>query len=71
MTFLPSQLEFVDLTQKEATGNALKINSKELLVLFLERHYKSGLPQNMAGEIMDMVFRLMKRETAQLGHVWQ
>lgn len=61
------QLEFVDLTQKEATGNALKINSKELLVLFLERHYESGLPQNMAGEIMDMVFRLMKRKAAQLG----
>lgn len=61
------QLEFVDLTQKEATGNVTGINSKELLVLFLEKHYESGLPQNMVGETMNMIFRLMKRKAAQLG----
>ncbi len=61
------QLEFVDLTQKETTDNAPEINSKELLVLFLERHYESGLPQSMVGETMDMIFRLMKRKAAQLG----
>lgn len=61
------QLEFADLTQKEATGIGPEIKGKEFLVLFLERHYESGLPQSMIGEVMNMIFRLMKIKAAQLG----
>lgn len=61
------QLEFVDLTQKEATDSSPGIRNKEFLVLFLERHYESGIPQKMVEEAMDLVFCLMKRKAAQLG----
>lgn len=61
------QLEFVDLTRKEATGDNPGIKSKEFLVLFLERHYESGIPQRMVGEAMNLIFCLMKKKAAQLG----
>lgn len=61
------QLEFADLTRKEAADSSPGIKSKELLVLFLERHYESGIPQRMVGEAMNMIFCLMKRKAAQLG----
>lgn len=64
---MQSQLEFVDLTRKEATNSSPETNSKEFLVLFLERHYESGIPQRMAGDAMNLIFSLMKRKAAQLG----
>lgn len=61
------QLEFVDLTCQETTDSSSEINDKELLVLFLERHYESGIPQRMVGDAMNMIFCLMKRKAVQLG----
>lgn len=61
------QLEFVDLTRKEATNICPETNSKEFLVLFLERHYEAGIPQRMVGDAMNLIFSLMKRKAAQLG----
>lgn len=61
------QLEFVDLTRKEAAGSKPDINRKEFLVLFLERRYESGIPQRMVGDVMKVIFRLMKRKSEQLG----
>lgn len=61
------QLEFVDLTRKEVADNKPKIKNKEFLVLFLERYYEAGIPQRMVGDVMKVVFRLMKRKSEQLG----
>ena len=61
------QLEFVDLTRKEVPNNIPGMNNKEFLVLFLERHYASGIPQMMVGDAMKMLFSLIKRKAVQLG----
>ncbi len=61
------QLEFVDLTRKEVAENKPDIKNKEFLVLFLERYYEAGIPQKMIGEVMKVVFRLMKKKSEQLG----
>lgn len=54
------QLEFADLS------NIRKENSQpqkeEQLVLFLEKAYMAGLPENMQKSAMELIFRLMERK---------
>lgn len=61
------QLEFADLTREEATENKPYIKNKEFLVLFLERYYEAGIPHRLIGDVMKIVFRLMKRKAEQMG----
>ena len=61
------QLEFADLTREEVAESKPDIKNKEFLVLFLERYYEAGIPQKMVGDVMKVVFRLMKKKSEQLG----
>ena len=56
----PPQLEFADLShRKDGEGEKQKT---EKLVLFLEKAYTAGIPENMQKSVMEMVFRMMEQK---------
>ncbi len=64
------QLEFADLTREEVAESKPDLKNKEFLVLFLERYYEAGIPQKMVGDVMKVVFRLMKKNPSSWVLFW-
>lgn len=62
------QLQFADLTIKDCgqTEAMQEPEDKERLVLFLEREYISGLPENLHKEAFNLMISLLRKKAAEL-----